>query len=68
MSPEQIKSKLAPTLTGPRLMPDAEAMQIRLELNCICGAIIEPSIYTDSGLIKIIVNPCAKCGGRLEDR
>ena len=62
MSPEQIQSKLPRPLRGVRIMPDAEAMpQIRIEINCICGNVLEAATYLDRGLIKAVVAPCLRC-------
>jgi hypothetical protein len=65
MSPEQIKSKLPPPLVGPKVMPDAESSpHVRIELNCICGAVLESATYLNSGLVKLVVFPCRRCVGR----
>jgi hypothetical protein len=56
MSPEQIKSKLPPPLQGPRI--EADTPHVRIELNCVCGRVLEAATYTDRGLIKMVVAPC----------
>jgi hypothetical protein len=64
MTEHEIKSKLAPRLTGPRIMPDAEARpQVRIELNCICGRPLEAATYLQDGLIKLVIAPC-RCAER----
>jgi hypothetical protein len=56
MSPEQIKSKLPPPLTGPRI--EADTPHIRTELQCVCGAPLECVTYIYAGVVKHVVHPC----------
>lgn len=66
MTQDQIRSKLPLALSGPKVMPDTEARKaVRIEVNCVCGQVLEPCVYLDEGLVKILVHPC-KCGSRLE--
>ena len=45
--------------TGPRILPDKKALhQVRIEINCICGSVLEPATYIDHGMIKLVVVPC----------
>ena len=50
-----------PRLQGPRIEPDRP--QVRIEINCICGGILEAATYLDNGIVKLVVAPC-KCAGR----
>jgi hypothetical protein len=63
VSPEQIKAKLPPELIGSRIMPDdeVERNRVKIELNCVCGQILETCTYFDGCFVKIIVHPCLKC-------
>lgn len=55
---------LPPKLTGPRILPDKEALhQVRIEINCICGRVLESATYLDHGMIKLVVVPC-RCSER----
>lgn len=47
-------------LTDPRIYPDKS---VKIELNCVCGAVLEAATYLDHGLIKLVIEPC-RCGGR----
>jgi hypothetical protein len=56
--------ELPPRLTGPRILPDKEALpQVRIEINCICGRVLEAATYLDHGMIKLVVVPC-RCSER----
>ena len=51
-----------PRLTGPRVEPDRP--QTKIELNCVCGAVLDYATYLDSGLIKMVVTACQGCNRR----
>lgn len=57
MTTDDIPTKLA----GPRIEPDKPG--IRLELNCLCGAVLDAATYIDGALIKMVVTPCQRCAG-----
>lgn len=46
-------------LTGPRIHPDRPRTII--EINCICGRVLDAAIYLDGQLVKLVVTPCP-CG------
>ena len=50
---------LPPRLDGPRLEPDKPKLSI--EINCICGRVLDAATYLDGGLVKLVVIPCP-CG------
>ena len=56
MSPEQIKDKLAPILTGPRILPDADYAVLRV---CpFCGNYPSQEIETDNNWHSVYCPTC----------
>ena len=42
-----------------------DAPAVKIEINCICGRVLEAATYIDHGLIKLVV-PVCQCAERRE--
>ena len=42
-----------------------DAPAVKIEINCICGRVLEAATYIDHGLIKLVISPC-RCAERRE--
>ena len=47
---------LPPKLQGKRIEPDRPKLSI--EINCICGRVLDAATYLDNGLVKLVIAPC----------